>query len=168
MSEAVANPQPVPLLKYRETPRVPLDFKVQCPFCLKVSATTLPDLVAHIPKCYNYDYFKEWLPTSPASAIMIRPAYSLVEYFADEEAYFTTIKNFAATGQLADAPTDSIDTLLDYIGSIVSLTGAACITPLGRKAIAWRIINNMFEMNEEAVDRMLGFLNELSAAADDD
>ncbi len=166
MSEAVADPQPIPLLKYRETLKVSLNLKVHCPFCLKAVCTELTTLVTHIPDCHSYDYFKEGLPLSPASAIMIRSDYSLAEYFEDEETYFSTLYEMVATRRLADAPTDSVDTLLDYISSFVSLASSHKLTYLRRKSIAWRILHNLFEMNEEATEHMLGFLNTLSEVDD--
>ena len=166
MSEAVTDPQQIPLLKYRDSPKVSLNPKVHCPFCLKAVCVELSALVTHIPNCLNYDYFKDGLPLSPASAIMIRADYSIAEYFEDEETYFKTLSEMVATRRLADAPTDDVDTLLDYIASFVSLVSHQQLTDLRRKSIAWRILQNLFEMNETAIEHMLGFLNTLSA--DDD
>ncbi len=170
MSELQAAPAAVPLLKYRsEPPRVSFkeDPKVSCPFCLQVQSTNCEDIATHIPKCLCYDPFRDGLPTAPATAVKISDGYSLADYFEDETLYFNTLTTLIAGGQLADAPTDSVDTLLDYISSFLSLMSTTfTLSPLRLKSLAWRILNAMFEMNEEAVEHMLGFLNTLADAGD--
>jgi hypothetical protein len=158
MAESLENPRPIPLIIYRKSPKISSEFKVPCPFCLVDFTCELTELYKHISICPVYDPFKDGLPTYPISAIKIHKDYNLGDYFMDERAYFEMLPFFANDKLLVEGPADSIDTLLEYIRSRASLHCDAAISPIRLQAIAWRILNCLFEMNDEGIERMIAHM----------
>ena len=162
-SETQQRPEQIEPLKYRGT-KVKPAFKLQCPFCLIDTTSTLAALTSHIPKCRSYDPFKDGLPTGDPAQIMIGSAYSLNDFFSDEVTYHNTLIAILEAGALASAPTDSIDDIRTYIDSFITLASAADAAPAPatakkrRDALVWRLLHTLFELREDIIEQMLGFL----------
>jgi hypothetical protein len=158
VADAAAVSEPIHPLKYR-APKVKPTLKVQCPFCLIKTANTITALTKHIPNCRSYDPFKDGLPRNNPAYIMIGTAYSLNDFFDDEMTYFNTLNAILDAGTLADAPTDSVDEIRTLIDSFITLANdAPLLIKKRRDAITWRIIHTLFEMREDVIEQMLGFL----------